>query len=134
MEPIDRKSAQMTSIKNANNVLSITPELRRKVHLSRHVCLHISEVSAVMLGICQSGVGLIHFAVFIRKVDTYVDNLLALDSLVFLTSCLTAYWGFRSSNIRKTLRLVRFAEGFFVIGLLTMVMVALLTTYSSIKK
>jgi hypothetical protein len=105
-----------------------------KARISKHICLHISEVSAVMVGICQSGVGLIHVTTIVTKIDTYVDDCLALDSLVFLLSCLTAYWAFRSPSTRRTLQIERVADSFFVIGLCVMVIVALLTSYSSIKQ
>ncbi len=113
---------------------SSTPELRRKVQISKHVCLHISEVSAVMVGICQAGVGLIHIANTVEKIDTYVDDVLAFDSLIFTIACITAFWAFRATNIRRTLRISWISEILFMIGLGLMVIVSLLTAYSSVKK
>lgn len=128
------KEIDFSSLNSSNLFDNNLNELRRKVRLSKHICLHISEVSAVMIGICQGGVGLIHIGIVMSKVDTYVDDLLALDSIVFLISCLTAYWAFRSLNLRRTLQLERIADYSFVLGLCGMVVVALLTAYSSIKQ
>lgn len=106
-------------------------KLRHRINLSKESCLHISEVSAVMVGSCLAGVGLIHVAVVIQKLDTYVDDLLALDSLIFLMACLTAYCSFRSFSTRRTLQLEMTADICFVTGMVMMVVICLLTAYSS---
>ncbi len=134
MKTPNKKLANMITYKKVRNGIYSASELHRKVHLTRSVCLHISEVSAVMVGICQAGVGLIHIANVIGKVDNYIDDLLAIDSVIFTIACVTAFWAFRSPNIRKTLRIGQTAEIFFVIGLGVMVLVSLLTAYSSLKK
>jgi hypothetical protein len=131
----DKKSALLDNSKTTGNfnLLSSTPELRRKAHLSKHVCLHISEVSAVMVGICLAGVGLIDLAHLARRVDGYIYDLLAVDSLAFTITCCTAFGAFRSPNLRKTLRLEKVSEIFFSISLFLMLIITLLTVYSSIK-
>jgi hypothetical protein len=129
----DRKNALTDNSKTTNHLLSSTPELRRKAHLSKHVCLHISEVSAVMVGICLAGVGLIDLANLAGRVDRYIYDLLAIDSLAFTITCCTAFWAFRSANLRKTLQLEKVSEIFFVISLFLMLVVTLLTVYGSIK-
>ena len=123
----------MFKLKNTHGKRSRIAELRHQSSESKHIFLHISEVSAVMVGICQAGVGLIHIATVIKKVDTYIDDLLALDSLVFTTSCITAFLAIRTSSIRKSLKIGYVSESFFLIGLCLMAVVSLLTAYSSIK-
>ncbi len=129
----DKKNSLMDNSKTTSNLLSSTPELRRKAHLSKHVCLHISEVSVVMVDICLTGVGLIDIANLFRKVDSYIYNLLVIDSLVFTITCCTAFWAFCSPNLHKSLRLEKVSEIFSVISLFAMVKITLLTAYSLIK-
>jgi hypothetical protein len=117
MKLINKNRRTKADFKLPSNGSYSTPELRRKVHLSKHVCLHISEVSAVMVGICQAGVGLIHIASTLEKIDTYIDDLLAFDSLIFTIACITAFWAFRSTKILRTLRVSWISETFFMIGL-----------------
>ncbi len=133
MKPTNQRISNLVNLQSTSDTLYSTTKLRRKVRLSKHVSLHVSEVSAVMVGICQAGVGLIHIANVVGKIDTYIDDLLALDSLIFTTACFTAFWAFRSTSIRKTLRLGYISEGCFVIGLCVIALVSLLTAYSSIK-
>jgi hypothetical protein len=133
MNPKNKKNALIDHSKTAKHFLISTPELRHKAYLSKHVCLHISEVSAVMVGICQAGVALIDISNHVRRVDSYIYDLLAIDSLIFTITCCTAFWAFRSPNLRKTLRLEKMSEIFFVISLFLMLIVTLLTVYGSIK-
>jgi uncharacterized membrane protein len=87
----------------------------------RDIYLHISEVSVVMVGVCLTGVSILN----IDDGDTYVDDLLAIDSLVFLVSYLLSYWIVRvtTKSSRNVKKFGSIANTIFLIGMILMVIV-----------
>lgn len=90
--------------------------------LDRDVYLHISEISVTMIGVCLTGISILQVSQYISKISTYMDDLLAIDSFVFLTSSLLAYSLVKTttkgnSNIRKI------ANFIFLIGMILMAVV-----------
>jgi hypothetical protein len=90
-------------------------------HLEEDICIHIFTVSAAMVGVCLTVIGLLGVVISIRKADTVADNLLAVDAVFFLISCLSSYWGLRTRSLRRMHRVERFADFVFIIALLFMV-------------
>jgi len=90
-------------------------------HLQEDLCIHIFAVSAALVGVCLTVIGLLRVIVTIRKADTVADDLLALDAVLFMVSCLSSYWALRTRNHRRLHRLERFADRVFILALLTMV-------------
>jgi hypothetical protein len=87
------------------------------------LCVHIFSVSAGMVGICLTVIGLVKIVIAVRQIDTLVDSLLAVDALLFLISCLLAYWALRTRNMRNMRRVERMADIIFIIALLLMVVI-----------
>lgn len=83
-----------------------------------------------MVGVCLTVIGLIRVIISLRKADTLADDLLAADAVLFLISCLTAYWSLRSRNVRRMHRLERFADAVFILALLGMVGICAFITYA----
>jgi uncharacterized membrane protein len=93
--------------------------------LDRDVYLHISEISVAMVGVCLTGISILQVSQYISKIATYMDDLLAIDSFVFLTSSLLAYSLVRkttkgNSNTKKIGNITNFI---FLIGMILMVIV-----------
>jgi hypothetical protein len=91
----------------------------------RDIYLHISEVSVVMLGVCLTGVSILNVDQDINSLDTCIDDLLAIDAFVFLTSYLLSYWIIRvmtksNRNIRK---IGNITNTIFIIGMICMAIV-----------
>lgn len=124
----------MIRLKNISNIPYHSTKHHRQGNPSRQIYLHISKISAVMVGICQAGVELIHIASVAEQMDTSIDDFLALDSLVFLFSCVTAFYALRSPNLHRALRVGRIAEFSFAIGLSIMVVISLFTAFSKINR
>jgi hypothetical protein len=101
-----------------------------KKALEEDICVHIFTVSAAMVGVCLTVIGLIRVVISVRGVDTLTDDLLALDALLFLTSCLLSYWGLRARGTNRMHRIERLADGIFVFGLLMMVGACGMIAYS----
>jgi hypothetical protein len=96
---------------------------REKPTLEEDISIHILSVSAAMVGVCLTVIGLIRIVITIGKFDTTADDLLAAASLVFLVSCFCSYWALRTRGTRRMHKLERVADASFLFGLLIMVVV-----------
>ncbi|MCX5877301.1 MAG: hypothetical protein NT087_13585 [Deltaproteobacteria bacterium] len=101
-----------------------------ETHLEQDICIHIFTVSAAMVGVCLTVIGLLRVIITIRKFNTIADDILALDAVVFLVSCLLAYWALRTRATRRMHRIERLADSMFIFGLLLMVVVCGFITYA----
>jgi hypothetical protein len=100
--------------------------------LEENICIHIFTVSAAMVGVCLTVIGLLRVVLTLNVLNTLADDLLALDSLLFLFSCLFSYWALRTRNAGRIYGLERLADGVFILGLLLMVAVCGVITYGLI--
>jgi len=100
--------------------------------LEEDLSVHILGVSAAMVGVCLTVIGLIRIVITLGKFDTIADNILAFASLVFLISCFCSYWALRTRGTRRMHLLERIADVTFLIGLLLMVVVCGIITFAMI--
>jgi hypothetical protein len=93
----------------------------------RDIYLHISEISVMMVGVCLTGVSILQVDEDIQEAGTYIDDLLAIDSFIFLISALIAYWVIRvtTNSNRNVRRVGNIANTIFLIGMVLMVIVCL---------
>jgi hypothetical protein len=98
--------------------------------LEQDICIHIFSVSAAMVGVCLTVVGLIRVIITLRKADTAADDLLAADAFLFLIACVSSYWALRTRQRSRMYRVVRFADVVFLLALLLMVVVCGYITYA----
>jgi hypothetical protein len=93
--------------------------------LDRDIYIHISEISVAMIGVCLTGVSILQIDEQPEDAVSYVDDLLALDSFVFLTSCLLAYWAVRvvMKGNRYVRRVASIANLIFMFGMILMAIV-----------
>lgn len=103
---------------------------RKKIPLSEDIGVHVFTVSAAMVGVCLTVIGLIRIVITIRKINTLADDLLAADALIFLLSCVCAYWSLRTRQSRRMHGLERIADAAFIMGLLLMVVICCFITYA----
>lgn len=109
---------------------SLMANQNAETHLEQDICIHIFTVSAAMVGVCLTVIGLLRVIITIRKFNTIADDILALDAVVFLVSCLLAYWALRTRATRRMHRIERLADSMFIFGLLLMVVVCGFITYA----
>jgi hypothetical protein len=105
------------------------PQKDSDVLLEEDVCIHIFTASAAMVGVCLTVIGLIRVVLTIHGGQTLADDLLAVDSLLFLASCLLSYFSLRTRRIRRMYHVERVADGIFIIGLVLMVFVCAIIVY-----
>jgi hypothetical protein len=103
---------------------------REKITLEEDLCIHIFTVSAAMVGVCLTVIGLIRIVITIQKADTLADNLLAGDALLFLCSGGLSYWALRTRRVRRMHRVERFADAVFLCAMLLMTAICLFITFA----
>ena len=90
---------------------------------------HIFSVSAGLVGVCLTVIGLFRLFRKAGEVASVADNLIAIDALVFLFACLSAYLALRTTEERSWRRLERIADSLFLFGLAAMVVISALIAY-----
>ncbi len=103
--------------------------IESQIQLAEDISIHIFTVSAAMVGVCLTVIGLLRVTLAVRQGETIFDDLLALDALIFLISCLLSYFALRTRGARRIARLEHFADGVFISGLILMVMICGLIVY-----
>lgn len=91
--------------------------------------IHVFSVSAALVGVCLTVIGLFQISHRLSHVRSFGEKLLAVDALIFLSSCLLAYF---SLQMRRTCRqhsLERLAEEVFFAGLVMMAGICFLIVY-----
>ncbi|MCX5702422.1 MAG: hypothetical protein NTW64_05580 [Candidatus Omnitrophica bacterium] len=85
-----------------------------------NISIHIFSVSAAMVGVCITVFGIFTISQTLKKISGLGDELMALDSVLFLVSCLLSYMAIRNKMRRNRYRLERLADIFFLVGLCIM--------------
>ena len=101
-----------------------------KTKLEEGICIHIFTVSSAMVGVCVTVIGLIRVVVTLGKADTVADDLLAIDALLFLTSCLLSYAALRARSFRRMHNIERAADVVFIVAMMVMTGICGFITYS----
>jgi hypothetical protein len=104
--------------------------MRRDNKLEEDVSIHIFTVSAAMVGVCLTVIGLIRVVVTVGKINTVADDLLALDALLFLTACLLAYAALRTRSSVRMHRVEIVADRIFIAAMVLMTAICGVITYS----
>jgi hypothetical protein len=117
--------ASMQNRRDGSNSADNSIEASYQRMLDRDIYLHISEVSVAMIGVCLTGVSILNVDQDINDANTYVDDLLAIDSFVFLTSYLLSYWVVRvmTKGDRNMQRVGNIANAVFLIGMIFLAIV-----------
>ena len=93
----------------------------------RRLGSHIFSVSAGVVGVCLTVIGLFRVINVSQHVDSIADNMLAIDALVFLVACFFAYLSLRSRTGANHYE--RIADIAFLSGLAVMVAIGGLIAY-----
>ncbi|VVP67017.1 hypothetical protein PS918_00499 [Pseudomonas fluorescens] len=89
----------------------------RNTTLDDDICVHIFTSSGAMVGVCLTVVGILRVVINIRQEDVIGQNLLAINAIIYLTTCLIAYWALRTRKAKRNHRLERVADALFLLGL-----------------
>jgi hypothetical protein len=89
-----------------------------KVKSSENLADHILPTSATMVGVCMTVISIVKLSKR-AGISNYIDEILAIDSAIFLLSVFLSYLSLRSAGLTR--RLEAFADNTFIIGLALMV-------------
>ena len=106
------------------------PEPDQRTPLESDICVHIFTVSAGMVGVCLTVIGILQIVIPGRKDVALADDFLAVDAALFLVSCFLSYWALRTRSLRRMHRVERFADSVFLLALLFMGSVCAFIAYA----
>lgn len=93
---------------------------------SKDLSHHILPNSATMVGVCIMVISIVKgFRSDMAKL--LIDDVLAIDSVLFMVSALLSFWSIRSDN--SSARLERWAEIIFLLGLASMTVITVLFSF-----
>jgi hypothetical protein len=103
------------------------PDIEFREH---DLTMHVFTVSAGMVGVCLTAIGLLRLIAAQSKVQTLGDDLLAVDAMLFVICTFLAFWSFKTKvpSLRKRLRLV--ADTLFLGGLAGMGAICAVIAYA----
>ncbi|MFR0690371.1 hypothetical protein ACLUTX_13305 [Enterobacterales bacterium AE_CKDN230030158-1A_HGKHYDSX7] len=85
--------------------------------LDDDICVHIFSVSATMVGVCLTVIGIIRVILTLRQQDLIIDDLVAINMMFYLVSALCAYWSLRTHRTLRGQRMMRAADTIFLVAL-----------------
>ena len=95
----------------------------------RSLSNYILPVSSTMVGVCMTVISLLQLAPKDAIFD-WADELVAVNSLVFLASAMLSYWALRHDDLPKA---ERYADRLFLIGMSVMVFVSFSVAFELFK-
>lgn len=101
-----------------------------KETLDDDICIHIFTVSAAMVGVCLTVIGLFGVTANLRSIGSLGDDLLVVDAFAFLVSCLLSYIALRSRSNGRKYMLERIADTVFISAMCLMTIICALITYA----
>ena len=108
---------------------AVEPAAPRRV-VERTLCIYAMTLSAQLLGVSLTGIGLLRVAASLRPFETWADDLLVGAALLFLSCCILSYAAFRSTNPATVARIERAVDILLLGGLCLMAIVAGVITYA----
>jgi hypothetical protein len=91
--------------------------------------LTILSVSAAMVGVCLTAIGLVSVIEALNKVERIVDDMLAVTTLIFSLVTLFSFLGIRTPIRRSWRRYMLILDVLFCFGIGTMVFASMLLTF-----
>ena len=96
------------------------------------IIIHIFSVSATLVGVCLTVIGIFIMSRRLSHVKSYGEELLALDALLFLATCVHSYVALRSRRKERKHRLERITEEMFFVALVLMAFICVFIVYELI--
>ena len=103
---------------------------RLEILLDEETCRLICPIAAMMVGVCLTGIELLHVSIAMGGKQTIVDDLLSGDALWFLITTLASYFALRVQSRVRLYRLERLADGAFIVAMLLLTAACFLITYT----
>ena len=91
--------------------------------------LTVLSVSAGMVGVCLTAIGLIGIMKSLSRVETVVDDLLAISAMLFMVTAVLSFLGMRTNLTKSWRSFARTLDGLFCMGLVLVGIATLLLTW-----
>lgn len=108
-------------------------QARRAASLDDDTCRLICPTAAGMVGVCLTGIGLLHLSLAMHDRRNIADDLLAFDALVFLIATLSSYFALRVQSTNRLHWLERVADSAFIFAMLLLTGACFVITYALSK-
>ena len=96
---------------------------------SKSLSNFILPVSSTMVGVCMTVISLLQLAPK-NTISKWADELVAINSLIFLVSAMLSYWALRHSDSTSA---ERYADKLFLVGMSIMVFVSFSVAFELFK-
>jgi len=90
-----------------------------------NISIHIFSVSAAMVGVCLTVIGILNIVSSFKKIETLGDEITALNAIFFLFSCIISYTAIKTKARKRRYLLEKIADSVFLIALSLMVIVCI---------
>ena len=100
--------------------------------MERNLASHIFTTSSLMVGICITIISVIHSDGNSNSLATIVDDIIGINSLIFLLACFLSYAVLRGHGFRKLHRLETIADSVFLLGMSIMAVACILFVWAII--
>jgi hypothetical protein len=91
--------------------------------------LTLLSVSAAMVGVCLTAIGLVSVIASLRKFENWIDDMLAIGTVLFSLITLLSFLGLRTRIRKSWPHYMLMLDMLFCLGIATMVMASLLLTF-----
>ena len=105
-------------------------KLETAAQIDERTCRLICPIAAGMVGVCLTGISLLRVANSMSHANTWADDLLAADAMLFLVATLSAYFALRVRTEARLHGLERVADATFIAGLVLLTAACFLITYA----
>jgi len=89
------------------------------------ISFQIFGVSATMVGVCFTVLGLFTIFHAVKKRQTLVDEFITIDAIFFLICCFLSYMAIRTKDRKRRFKLEKIADAIFLIALTFIVVIAI---------
>lgn len=96
----------------------------------RDLTIHVFTISASMVGVCLTAIGILRLITSQTRTETIGDDLLAADAVVFMVCCFLSFWSFKTKAMRLRHILRFIVDSLFMLGLTIMVLVCAVIAYA----
>jgi hypothetical protein len=95
-----------------------------------NIAIHVFSASTTMVGACLTVIGIINF---ISNKKTFIDEITAVDALIFLISCILSYYAIRTKDNKRRFLLEKRVDVIFLSGIFLMVLICILIAFDFLK-
>ena len=92
--------------------------------------MHVFSVSAAMVGVCLTAIGILRLVAAQTRTQTSDDDLLAIDAIVFVLCSTLAFWSFKTRHPATRRRLRILVDILFLFGLAAMACICTIIAYA----